>query len=116
MNTDKLNTRVLNKTENSFELEVVFPMDCGFFDGHFPELPLLPGVVQTHLAIRFSEVHLEKKTVFAGFKSIKFFTPIFPDSKVILQCQYEPTKKQLGFQYSGNGHVYSKGVVVMKDV
>ena len=114
MNTDKLETHVLSKTDNSFALEISFPKDCGLFDGHFPELPLLPGVVQTHLAIRLSEMHLAPAGVFSGFKSIKFFTPIFPGAKVKLECQFEPLKKQLSFQYTSGENVHFKGVAVLQ--
>jgi 3-hydroxymyristoyl/3-hydroxydecanoyl-(acyl carrier protein) dehydratases len=115
MNTANLETRVLDKTENSFVMEIAFPMECGFFDGHFPELPLLPGVVQTHLAIQFSKAHLASAVVFAGFKSIKFFAPIFPGARVKLECSFEPMKKQLSFQYTSGESVHSKGVVVMQN-
>ena len=115
MNTANLETRVLDKTENSFAMEIAFPMECGLFDGHFPELPLLPGVVQTHLAIQYSQTHLTPAGVFSGFKNIKFFTPIFPGARVKLECSFEPVKKHLSFQYTSGESVHSKGVAVMQN-
>jgi 3-hydroxymyristoyl/3-hydroxydecanoyl-(acyl carrier protein) dehydratase len=118
--TDKLNIQIIEKSDTHLRAEILFAKESGLYDGHFPELPLLPGVVQAHLAIRLFEEHSGKKLSFGGFKNMKFFSPIFPDTKVTLQCDlqcnFELTKHQLTFRYFKGETIFSKGVVVITDV
>ncbi len=110
---NKVDAKLIQKEENSVYLKISFPMECGLFQGHFPDLPLLPGVVQTHLAIRYFERYQNTKLNFAGFKSLKFFRPIFPGATVDLEIKKDLKSDQVTFHYSGGGHPYSKGVVAI---
>jgi 3-hydroxymyristoyl/3-hydroxydecanoyl-(acyl carrier protein) dehydratase len=116
MNTDKLNIQIISTTDSHLHAEIFFAQESGLFEGHFPELPLLPGVVQSHLAIRLFEKHVGKAISFGGFKNMKFFSPIFPNTKVTLQCDLESAKRQFTFRYFHGEVNYSKGVVVITDV
>lgn len=112
---DNLEIKVLRNNENDVLLEIYFANSSGFFDGHFPEFPLLPGVVQSHLAIKLFEKYQNKKISFSGFKSLKFFSPIFPDTLVHLELKSD-TANNLNFQYLSKDKHLSRGIVVVKDV
>ena len=66
-----------------------------FFQGHFPDIPVMPGVLiveamaQTAgiLAIKYGEINLEDKIVyFAGIDKCKFRKPVQPGDSIILEA------------------------------
>lgn len=118
MDISKLSVNVVSQTEHQLQAEISFPLSTGFFDGHFPDLPLLPGVIQTHLALRLFEKHQGVSIPISGFKSIKFFSPIFPEMTVLLICELDKIKKTFTFQYSDlkTQDLFSKGTAGVKDV
>lgn len=116
MNIDKLEIKLLKQSENHIEVEIFFALQSGLYQGHFPELPLLPGVIQTHLAFRLFEKYSNTKLQFTGAKNIKFFTPIFPDSIVHAECFFEIEKNLLNFKYFKGEKVFAKGCLTVKHV
>ncbi len=107
-----LDIRVLKQSPAHLSLEILFSMKSGLFDGHFPDLPLLPGVIQAHLAITLFERYQGQKIQFGGFKAMKFFSPIFPGNRLQLDCDFAPQKGQMTFQYIAGEKIFSKGVVI----
>jgi beta-hydroxyacyl-ACP dehydratase FabZ len=66
-----------------------------FFQGHFPEIPVMPGVLiveamaQTAgiLAIKYGDLSLQNKIVyFAGIDKCKFRKPVQPGDVLILEA------------------------------
>lgn len=110
---EALDVRVLEKDSRSLSLEVMFSKKLEFFEGHFPGLPLLPGVIQSHLAIKLFEKYFGQKIKFSGLKNVKFFNPIFPEIRMQLHCELEADKGYLRFQYSMGDKVFSRGTVII---
>ena len=115
MNIDKLPIKILAKSGLHMRAELHFVAETVFFAGHFPELPLLPGVVQAHLAIRVFEENMSLKLNFRGFKNLKFYNPILPGTVAILECDLNTEKKQLTFHYFQGDSTFSNGVMVLAD-
>jgi 3-hydroxymyristoyl/3-hydroxydecanoyl-(acyl carrier protein) dehydratase len=88
-----------------------FPPDSVYFDGHFPSLRLLPGVVQLDCVMRLVRQHLGIMRGVAGIPRLKFSRPIFPDVPLVVEIQFEPTKDQIQFRYLryGTDEVFSSG-------
>jgi beta-hydroxyacyl-ACP dehydratase FabZ len=70
----------------------------GFFTGHFPEKPIMPGVLiieamaQSGILLLYSKAHLENKKIsyYLGSVKIRFYHPVLPGDQ--LKITVEPLK------------------------
>ena len=86
--------------------------DVRWFQGHFPEQAVLPGVVQVHWAAKLAKVVFSELTVFSSVKNLKFKTVILPHMNVDLVLNYNQDKKFVSFSYKQDDQVYSAGILV----
>lgn len=90
------------------EYEMIFSRSCNFFEGHFTNFPVLPGVVQLYFAHMFASESFNKKILTSPSKKIKFSHVIRPDEKLKLKlCLHG---KNLNYTYEYNGIIYSSGI------
>ena len=87
-----------------------------YFDGHFPEYLLLPGVVQCDLAIRFAHENLGTTLNISSIPRMKFKRPIPPDTRLVLSIEHDVDKNRLSYSYRAveGETVYSDGTVVLE--
>lgn len=98
-----------DKTEHGRALTLLVAPDCPFFDGHFPEHPVLPGVVQVHWADYYARKYLGLCKSFKSMRALKFKKIIRPDLEVTLSLSYDPLKNRLSFVYSSKLGEHSQG-------
>lgn len=74
-----------------------------FFNGHFPQKPVMPGVLiiealaQTGaVAILTSEQDCGKLAMFGGIKNARFKTPVCPGDVLELYCELTKRKGPIG--------------------
>jgi 3-hydroxymyristoyl/3-hydroxydecanoyl-(acyl carrier protein) dehydratase len=91
--------RTTRDQRQNVELELTIPADLHYFKGHFPECPLLPGVVQVTWAIELARQHLPCSGDFRGLSAVKFTRVIQPGSTVTLALEFDPAKQRLEFEY-----------------
>jgi acyl-coenzyme A synthetase/AMP-(fatty) acid ligase/3-hydroxymyristoyl/3-hydroxydecanoyl-(acyl carrier protein) dehydratase len=104
--------KVWERTDTSVVLELAFPTELDYFDGHFPEFKLLPAVAQLELAVRFADHYFAVGLTISGAKRIKFSAMIRPDSRIFLDLKHDPEKKHLRFTFIGSDkRVYSSGTL-----
>jgi 3-hydroxyacyl-[acyl-carrier-protein] dehydratase len=97
----------------ALELHVAAGLD--YFQGHFPGLPILPGVVQVDWAMRFAEQHLNALAIhFAGLKALKFTAPVRPDTVLTLELRLNTEAKRVEFSFFDAKRKYSSGQITMK--
>lgn len=93
-------------------LDLVVDADLDYFRGHFPGLPILPGVVQVDWAIRFAQQYFAiPADRFLALKSLKFTAPIAPGSRLELAIDWRPESRRLDFAYTAGERKYSTGQV-----
>ena len=85
------------------------PKDTVYFQGHFEQLALLPGVVQITWAVALSvpllgEIHTKH------IKKLKFTAPIFPAEILHLDLNSE-NPGRLTFRYYQDDTTFSEGVI-----
>ena len=82
----ELNTQTDVSGPYSWKVNWVVPDDLPFFDGHFPEAPILPSVIILEASLELIGLFLEEKGIFLKeVKTAKFFAPITPGSKVAIK-------------------------------
>lgn len=61
-----------------------------WFSGHFPELPILPGVASLELVRRAVETLQGSSAEVLSLRNLKFKSPVFPGERVILTLRMTP--------------------------
>ncbi len=86
------------------------PVSLTWFDGHFPDDPILPAVVQVDWVIHFGQRLGFSPNRFAGFARLKFMAIIQPDMLVRLNLLVS-SGAALEFAYESAAGPLSKGTV-----
>jgi len=94
---------------SSVVLKCYVPTDLMYFDGHFDDFPILPGVVQTYWAEKFGRDMLSIDGCFKRLEAVKFVSIIHPDSRFSLTLEYNKVKKVLLFKYESESELSSSG-------
>lgn len=89
------------------QLDLIPELAC--FAGHFPNLPVLPGVAQLEWAVHFGSTLLGAPSEFQGMDAIKFQQIIHPGTQIELALDYVPAKQQLQFRYQSASGQHSSG-------
>ena len=96
-------------SEDLMEFKLFIDKSSNFFDGHFPEFPIVPGVAQLYLAEFFIKHYLSSEIHFEQIKKIKFSNIIKPDSIVYLKL--EKNNGNIKFEYH-NQKTYSCAIFI----
>lgn len=101
----------LDVTPDAFCATIFLPENLLYFDGHFDEMPMLPGVVQVNWAIELAQAHLNIAEDFQAIDSLKFMKIISPDSTVDIIGQYDTARNIFEFSYVAGETKHSTGKV-----
>lgn len=96
------------------ELEITAPTGLLYFEGHFPEQPVLPGVVQVHWAVQLAQQYLGLESSFKGIQGLKFHRIIEPDTALTLSLEKSEDDNKLHFKYASVDGVHSQGRVLFE--
>ena len=110
--------RVVNYTPlESIEAYKNVTMNEPFFQGHFPGIPVMPGVLILEalaqagglLVLKSTDMPLENKLfLFTGMEKVRFRRPVYPGDKLELKCRLIRHKLKL---WKMEGKAYVDGVL-----
>lgn len=96
-------------------MQVEIPSDLIYFDGHFQQAAILPGVVQIHWAKHFGKSLLNFSGEFSHLEAIKFQQVIRPNQLVTVSLEFDPEKNRLAFSYRSDAGAHSSGRIVNRN-
>jgi 3-hydroxymyristoyl/3-hydroxydecanoyl-(acyl carrier protein) dehydratase len=96
-----------NSPPRHLVLELHVPPALAHFPGHFPGLPILPGVVQVDWAVRFAREHLGIAGELDRLENVKFLALVRPDAR--LQLELRGGAAQVDFVFASTARRYSSG-------
>jgi len=86
--------------------------DMTCFQGHFPDHPILPGVVQLHWVVQTAATLFGSPNTVGEVSQLKFRRPISPEDDLKLDLDFDATGPKVRFSYhSDAGGVHSSGTV-----
>lgn len=103
-------SREISADSALFALQI--PEQLVFFEGHFEDFPILPGVVQVDWVYKLAEVvfNLEIPSQIS-IPKVKFSYPVYPGTTIDLRLDYDFKKGRLSFNYQNDSRVCSSGVL-----
>jgi 3-hydroxymyristoyl/3-hydroxydecanoyl-(acyl carrier protein) dehydratase len=113
-------TRVepLSATEQDGEwrLELQVPLDLAHFTGHFPQTPVLPGVVQIDWAQRLArQLIADLPPRFCGMEVLKFQQLVRPGDCLQLSLRFDAERGKLYFAYRNGEAACSSGRILLEN-
>ncbi len=86
-------------------------LELDWFRGHFPDNPVLPGVVQLHWAVKVAQAIFGLKGVPAEIKRLKFKNIVIPP-RVLELSVFRLSENEVQFGFISMGQQHSEGRLV----
>jgi 4-coumarate--CoA ligase (photoactive yellow protein activation family) len=100
------------KHGDEFYYELHVPRTLVHFAGHFPGLPILPGVVQVDWAIRLASAHIPLASKLKSIDRLKFMAPVPPGALLKLSFVHDASRQRLQFAYRLGERDCASGMLV----
>ncbi|MDP3813821.1 acyl-CoA synthetase family protein [Pseudomonas sp.] len=95
-------------------LELNVPLDLAHFSGHFPQTPVLPGVVQIDWAQQLARRLIEELPPrFCGMEMLKFQQLVRPGDRLQLTLRFDAARGKLYFAYRNGEAACSSGRILL---
>jgi acyl-CoA synthetase (AMP-forming)/AMP-acid ligase II/3-hydroxymyristoyl/3-hydroxydecanoyl-(acyl carrier protein) dehydratase len=102
------------QTDGEWSLQLAVPPDLAYFTGHFPQAPVLPGVVQVEWAMNLGQQLMNLPAKFAGMEVLKFQQLIRPGDEVQLHLRFDAVRSKLYFAYRNETATCSSGRILLE--
>ncbi|MES2018963.1 MAG: AMP-binding protein [Pseudomonadota bacterium] len=93
-------------------LGLTVPPTLLYLEGHFPEAPILPGVVQVDWAILYGRQYFALGPHFRGINALKFQQVILPDAPLMLELVHDAAKDSLQFRFFSDTGPHAGGRIL----
>lgn len=97
------------RIDGGVSLDLAIPENLAYFQGHFDEVAVVPGVVQIQWAVHFARQCLGLKLAFSHMEAVKFKELLLPGQKLKLVLRYRESDRRLEFCFSSGAVEYSLG-------
>jgi acyl-coenzyme A synthetase/AMP-(fatty) acid ligase/3-hydroxymyristoyl/3-hydroxydecanoyl-(acyl carrier protein) dehydratase len=103
--------RAVRAGTDGVELDLAVPEDLAYLEGHFPGLPIVPGVVLIDWVIELAARHLALPVEVAQTFAAKFRHVIRPGELVTLSLRYGVARRNLDFAYRNDSQPLATGTI-----
>lgn len=100
---------------NRLEQTLRIPADLDCLPGHFPGVPIVPGVLQVDWVMRAIGRWTGRAPSIRGIDALKFKKPIRPGNEVTLVLECDGAGSPFRFEFRGDGEVLSTGRILLSD-
>jgi 3-hydroxymyristoyl/3-hydroxydecanoyl-(acyl carrier protein) dehydratase len=97
---DVLDLDIRLQGETNAEIAFTLPPELIFFEGHFPDRPILPGVAQTHIAVLMAQKLWGFWPADSNLARLKFRRVLIPGDTVVLKLKRDQGRGRLSFAYT----------------
>ncbi|MBN3818431.1 FAD-binding protein [Paraburkholderia sp. Se-20369] len=97
---------------DQWHAELRVPPDLAHFDGHFPGLPILPGVVQIDWAVRLAMRNIPALRAVRSIDQLKFKAPVPPGAVLMLRLAHDAERRRVRFAFRRGERECTSGTVV----
>ena len=105
----------IERTDDGAMLSLRIPDDLAYFDGHFDQVAIVPGVAQIQWAVHYARQYLGLVQVFSHMESVKFKELLLPGQHLQLSLLYLQAARKLEFSYRSEAAEYSSGRIYFHD-
>jgi 3-hydroxymyristoyl/3-hydroxydecanoyl-(acyl carrier protein) dehydratase len=104
------------RTPDASRVEIDFEVtgDIEYFAGHFPNAPIVPGVVQIKWAIDLGRELLGLEGRSVAMEVIKFKQVMTPGARVTLSLRLDEARNKLHFDYTSAQGAHSSGRIQLE--
>ncbi|MDA7084881.1 AMP-binding protein [Pseudomonas sp. SA3-5] len=100
--------------DGEWQLELEVPLDLAHFSGHFPQTPVLPGVVQIDWAQQLARQLIEQLPPrFVGMEVLKFQQLVRPGDALQLSLRFDASRGKLYFTFRNGDKACSSGRILL---
>jgi 3-hydroxymyristoyl/3-hydroxydecanoyl-(acyl carrier protein) dehydratase len=98
-----------NRTDKGYRLEFEVPESLVYFEGHFPDFPVVPGVVQVKWVLYYLEDIAGISGDLKGIEVLKFNRMLRPSDQGELEVEVDEESGHVSFEYRGDENLISTG-------
>jgi acyl-CoA synthetase (AMP-forming)/AMP-acid ligase II/3-hydroxymyristoyl/3-hydroxydecanoyl-(acyl carrier protein) dehydratase len=102
------------RSDTALHYELRVPPTLVHFAGHFPGLPILPGVVQIDWAMRLAAEQVPGVRMLASIEQLKFKAPVPPGALLDLTLTHDASRWRVQFAYRLGARDCTSGVIVYR--
>ena len=98
--------------DDRIERHARVPVDLACFEGHFPDLPVVPGYLQLDWALDAAAALLGASPRVTGVESLKLISPLRPGEafRILVRC---PSRTRVAIEITSDAGVHAKGRVTL---
>jgi hypothetical protein len=101
----------VRRNGDDVELDLFNSADLVQLDGHFPNMPIVPGVAQIDWVVKLAARHLDLPLASAENYQVKFHRLTLPETTVTLALALDRERQRLNFTYRRADVVLTSGVI-----
>jgi len=108
--------KIIKKTETAVILEFSILGSSDYFDGHFPDFPILPAVAQVNIIMQCVSRFFGNNIGLSEIKRSKFINIIRPDTALVLYLEKKENNLLFKIASPDEETMFSTGTLILSEV